>query len=717
MVKVSNLGYPRLGEQREWKQAIEAFWAGNLEQKGLEKQLKQLRINHLKKQKETGIDLIPVGDFSCYDHVLDLSFQFNIIPKRFDEYERNLDLYFAIARGDKDNVASSMKKWFNTNYHYIVPEWEVETKPHLQNNYLLDLYLEAREVVGDKAKPVITGPITYVSLSSGIVDFEATVQRLLPLYKQVFQDLIDAGATYIQIDEPIFVTDEGELLVDIAKSVYDFFAREVPQAHFIFQTYFESAVCLDKLSKLPVTGFGLDFIHGRAENLEETLALLEEIGPFVKRLTLQPSSSLLHVPVTTKYETHLDPVLKNGLSFADEKLKELELLASALDGNKTKGYHEALSRFSALQAADFRHVALESLAEVRLERSPYKLRQALQAEKLQLPILPTTTIGSFPQSPEIRKKRLAWKRGNLSDSDYKDFIKTEIRRWIAIQEDLDLDVLVHGEFERVDMVEFFGQKLAGFTTTKLGWVQSYGSRAVKPPIIYGDVKHIQPLSLEETVYAQSLTKKPVKGMLTGPITITNWSFERDDISRSDLFNQIALAIKDEIQLLEQSGIAIIQVDEAALREGLPLRQQKQQAYLDDAVAAFKIATSSVKDETQIHTHMCYSKFDEIIDSIRALDADVISIETSRSHGDIIESFETAVYPLGIGLGVYDIHSPRIPTKEEIIVNIQRSLKCLSKEQFWVNPDCGLKTRREAETIAALEVLVSATKEVRQQLDN
>lgn len=342
MVKVSNLGYPRLGEQREWKQAIEAFWAGNLEQKDLEKQLKQLRINHLKKQKEAGIDLIPVGDFSCYDHVLDLSFQFNVIPKRFDEYERNLDLYFAIARGDKDNVASSMKKWFNTNYHYIVPEWEVETKPHLQNNYLLDLYLEAREVVGDKAKPVITGPITYVSLSSGIVDFEATVQRLLPLYKQVFQDLIDAGATYIQIDEPIFVTDEGELLVDIAKSVYDFFAREVPQAHFIFQTYFESAVCLDKLSKLPVTGFGLDFIHGRAENLaavkqglfrekelfagivngrniwavnlEETLALLEEIGPFVKRLTLQPSSSLLHVPVTTKYETHLDPVLKNGLS-------------------------------------------------------------------------------------------------------------------------------------------------------------------------------------------------------------------------------------------------------------------------------------------------------------------------------------------------------------------------------------------------------------------
>ena len=340
------------------------------------------------------------------------------------------------------------------------------------------------------------------------------------------------------------------------------------------------------------------------------------------------------------------------------------------------------------------------------------MRRRIQQDKLKLPILPTTTIGSFPQSPEVRRTRLAWKRGDITDAQYEDFIKAEIARWIKIQEDLDIDVLVDGEFERVDMVEFFGQKLAGFITTKLGWVQSYGSRAVKPPIIYGDVQHIQPLTVKETVYAQSLTNRPVKGMLTGPITITNWSFERTDISRAELFNQIGLAIKDEIKLLEEAGIAIIQVYEAALREGLPLRKAKQKAYLDDAVNAFRIATSSVKDDTQIHTHMCYSKFDEIIDSIRELDADVISIETSRSHGDIIETFETVVYPLGIGLGVYDIHSPRVPTKEEVIKNIERPLNQLSLEQFWVNPDCGLKTRREPETVAALEILVAATKDVR-----
>ena len=427
---------------------------------------------------------------------------------------------------------------------------------------------------------------------------------------------------------------------------------------------------------------------------------------------IQPSCSLLHVPVTTKNETDLDPVLKNGLAFADEKLQELKLLSQYLDGQESEAYKQHVVDFDALQAADFRNVTLESLDNVPTERVDYKIRRKVQQEKLGLPTLPTTTIGSFPQSPEIRRTRLAWKRGDISDAEYEEFIKSEIARWIKIQEDLDIDVLVHGEFERVDMVEFFGQKLAGFTTTKLGWVQSYGSRAVKPPIIYGDVKHIQPLSVKEVVYAQSLTDRPVKGMLTGPITITNWSFERSDISRADLFNQIGLAIKDEIKLLEDAGIAIIQVDEAALREGLPLRKAKQKAYLDDAVHAFRIATSAVKDDTQIHTHMCYSKFNEIIDSIRDLDADVISIETSRSHGDVIESFETAVYPLGIGLGVYDIHSPRVPSKEEVIANIERPLRQLSLEQFWVNPDCGLKTRREPETIASLKVLVEATKEVR-----
>ncbi|MCO4593361.1 cobalamin-independent methioninesynthase [Streptococcus infantarius subsp. infantarius] len=739
MVKVSNLGYPRLGENREWKKLIESYWAGNVSQDELQAQAKELRLSFLKKQADAGLDLIPVGDFSLYDHILDLSVQFGVIPNRFAKEEINLDLFFAIARGNKENVASSMKKWFNTNYHYIVPEWS-KVKPHLTNTRLLDLYLEAKEVVGDKAKPVITGPITYVALSAEVSDFTSAVKKLLPLYKQVFTELVEAGATYIQVDEPIFVTDEGVDLLEAAKCVYAYFAKEVPQAKIIFQTYFEALIDAKELSELSVAAFGLDFVHGLDENLEAVEAgyfenkevfagvvdgrniwatdfekrseLLEKLQAKVGNLVIQPSCSLLHVPVTTKNETDLDPVLKNGLAFADEKLQELELLSQYLDGQETEAYKQHVADFDALQAADFRNVTLESLDNVPTERVDYKIRRKVQQEKLGLPTLPTTTIGSFPQSPEIRRTRLAWKRGDISDAEYEEFIKSEIARWIKIQEDLDIDVLVHGEFERVDMVEFFGQKLAGFTTTKLGWVQSYGSRAVKPPIIYGDVKHIQPLSVKEVVYAQSLTDRPVKGMLTGPITITNWSFERSDISRADLFNQIGLAIKDEIKLLEDAGIAIIQVDEAALREGLPLRKAKQKAYLDDAVHAFRIATSSVKNDTQVHTHMCYSKFNEIINSIRDLDADVISIETSRSHGDVIESFETAVYPLGIGLGVYDIHSPRVPSKEEVIANIERPLRQLSLEQFWVNPDCGLKTRREPETIASLKVLVEATKEVR-----
>lgn len=739
MVKVSNLGYPRLGENREWKKLIESYWVGNISQEELQAEAKALRLSFLKKQADAGLDFIPVGDFSLYDHILDLSVQFGVIPNRFAKEEINLDLFFVIARGNKDNVASSMKKWLNTNYHYIVPEWS-KVKPHLTNTRLLDLYLEAKDVIGDKAKPVITGPITYVALSSEVSDFTSAVKKLLPLYKQVFTELVEAGATYIQVDEPIFVTDEGADLLEAAKCVYAYFTEEVPHAKIIFQTYFEALIDAKELSELPVTAFGLDFVHGLDENLEAVEAgyfenkevfagvvdgrniwatdfekaseMLKKLQAKVGNLVIQPSCSLLHVPVTTKNETDLDPILKNGLAFADEKLQELELLNQQLDGQESEAYKQHVADFDALQAADFRNVTLESLENVSAERVDYKVRRKVQQEKLGLPTLPTTTIGSFPQSPEVRRTRLAWKRGNISDAEYEDFIKSEIARWIKIQEDLDIDVLVHGEFERVDMVEFFGQKLAGFTTTKLGWVQSYGSRAVKPPIIYGDVKHIRPLSVKEVIYAQSLTDRPVKGMLTGPITITNWSFERSDISRADLFNQIGLAIKDEIKLLENAGIAIIQVDEAALREGLPLRKAKQKAYLDDAVHAFRIATSSVKDDTQIHTHMCYSKFNEIIDSIRDLDADVISIETSRSHGDVIESFETAVYPLGIGLGVYDIHSPRVPSKEEVIANIERPLRQLSLEQFWVNPDCGLKTRREPETIAALEVLVEATKKVR-----
>ena len=743
MTKISSLGYPRLGEKREWKKLIEGYWARTVRQNELFEEAGKLRRLYIEKQLNAGLDFIPVGDFSLYDHILDLSVQFNVIPQRFEGREVDVDLFFDIARGNKDNVASALKKWFNTNYHYIVPEWE-NVNPKLNNTRLLDLYKEAKEIVGDKAKPVITGPITYVALSSGLAEgeFEKAVDKLVPLYTQVFKELAEAGASYIQVDEPIFVTDEGRNYVELAHKVYNHFNNEV-DAKFIFQTYFEALVEAEKLADLPVA-FGLDFVHGREENLanvkaglfkdkevfagvvdgrnvwsndfEDSSALLEEIKANVAELVIQPSCSLLHVPVTTKNETELEETLLNGLAFADQKLVELNLLASKLDGKEDAAYQKHVEDFNKLQNADFRNLELESSENVRSTRpSDYKVRREIQNKKYNLPLLPTTTIGSFPQSKQVRLQRALWKKGELSNEAYEKFIEEEIARWIKIQEDLDIDVLVHGEFERTDMVEFFGQRFAGFASTKFGWVQSYGSRGVKPPIIYGDVKHVEAVTVKETAYAQSLTNRPVKGMLTGPVTILNWSFERTDISKAEIFNQIAIALKNEIELLEKAGITIIQVDEPAIREGLPLRDNKKEKYLEEAVFSFRLATSSVQDDTQIHTHMCYSNFDEIIDSIRALDADVISIETSRSHGELISAFETAIYPLGIGLGVYDIHSPRVPTKEEVRTNILRPLQKLSTEQFWINPDCGLKTRAEKETIEALEVLVEVTKEIRNEL--
>lgn len=743
MTKITSLGYPRFGEKREWKKLIEGYWNKTVRQNELFEEAGKLRREFIQKQFDAGLDYIPVGDFSLYDHILDLSVQFNIIPERFSDREVDIDLFFDIARGNKENVASALKKWFNTNYHYIVPEWD-NAQPKLNNTRLLDLYKEAREIVGDKAKPVITGPITFVALSSGVKDFKEALNQLLPLYTEVFKQLVEAGATHIQVDEPIFVTDESNDYIEFAHEVYNHFAKEV-NTTFIFQTYFEALNNAEKLADLPVA-FGLDFVHGLEENLEyvkaglfkdkavfagvvdgrnvwsndfeSTEKLLEVIKENVAELVIQPSSSLLHVPVTTKNETELEEVLLNGLAFADEKLVELKLLAEKLDGVNNPAYEKHIEDYNKLQNADFRNLELESSENVRSVRpSDYAVRREIQQKRFNLPLLPTTTIGSFPQSKQVRLQRALWKKGELSNADYEKFIEEEIARWIKIQEELDLDVLVHGEFERTDMVEFFGQSFAGFASTKFGWVQSYGSRGVKPPVIYGDVKHLEAVTVKETAYAQSLTNRPVKGMLTGPVTILNWSFERTDISKAELFNQIAIALKNEIDLLEKAGITVIQVDEPALREGLPLRNSKKAKYLEEAVFAFRLATSSVKDDTQIHTHMCYSNFDEIIDSIRALDADVISIETSRSHGELISAFETAIYPLGIGLGVYDIHSPRVPTKEEVRHNILRPLQQLSKEQFWINPDCGLKTRGEKETIEALEVLVEATKEIRQELAN
>nr|WP_162496123.1 5-methyltetrahydropteroyltriglutamate--homocysteine S-methyltransferase [Mammaliicoccus sciuri] len=738
-IKTSNLGFPRLGKKREWKKAIESYWAKKIDKAELDQTLQDLHKEILTIQKEHHVDHIPTGDFSLYDHVLDTSLLFNIIPERFQGRPVDDDLLFDIARGNKDHVASALIKWFNTNYHYIVPEWD-NVSPQLNNNVLLEKFNFSKEV-GVTSHPVILGPVTYVALSKGgDQSFDEKVRTLLPLYKEVFEQLTEAGAEYIQVDEPILVTDGAADLQDITKEAYEFFNEAAPTSKLVLQTYFER-VDLNFVGQLPVYGFGLDFVHdngfnlqqikdglfpkekalfagivdGRnvwSTNIEEKKALIETLQSYTDELVIQPSSSLLHVPVTLEEET-LDDSVREGLSFATEKLDELYALKQLFNENDDTLYNELKAQYERFESQSFKQLEYD-YDSVKSERTtPFKERKVLQDQVLNLPDLPTTTIGSFPQSREVRKYRADWKNNRISDEKYEEFVQNEIKRWIEIQEEIGLDVLVHGEFERNDMVEFFGEKLNGFLVTKFGWVQSYGSRAVKPPIIYGDVKWTAPLTVKETLYAQSLTDKPVKGMLTGPVTILNWSFERVDIPRSEVQDQIALAINEEVLALEEAGIKVIQVDEPALREGLPLRSEYHEDYLNKAVHSFRLSTSSVQDSTQIHTHMCYSQFGQIIHAIKSLDADVISIETSRSHGDLIKDFEDITYDLGIGLGVYDIHSPRIPTEEEITVAIDRALQEIDRSLFWVNPDCGLKTRQEEEVKQALTVLVNSVEKLRQ----
>ena len=688
-IKTSNLGFPRLGRKREWKKAIENYWAHKIDKAELDQTLTDLHKENLLLQKNYHLDSIPVGDFSLYDHILDTSLLFNIIPERFQGREVNDDLLFDIARGNKEHVASALIKWFNTNYHYIVPEWD-NVEPKVEKNTLLERFKYAQSI-NVNAHPVIVGPITFVKLSKGgHQSFEEKVETLLPLYKEVLQSLVDAGAEYIQIDEPILVTDDSESYEDITRKAYDYFANEGLGKYLVIQTYFER-VHLKFLSSLPVGGLGLDLVHDNGYNLkqiedgdfdqskalyagiidgrnvwaadiEAKKQLIETLQQHTQQLVIQPSSSLLHVPVSLDDET-LDESIAEGLSFATEKLDELDALRRLFNDNDLSKYEHYKARYERFQSQSFKNLEYDFESVPTHRKSPFAKRKQLQNQRLNLPDLPTTTIGSFPQTREVRKFRADWKNNRITDAEYQEFLQNEIARWIKIQEDIGLDVLVHGEFERNDMVEFFGEKLQGFLVTKFGWVQSYGSRAVKPPVIYGDVKWTAPLTVKETVYAQSLTDKPVKGMLTGPVTILNWSFERVDVPRKVVQDQIALAIDEEVLALEEAGIKVIQVDEPALREGLPLRSEYHEQYLEDAVHSFKLATSSVHDETQIHTHMCYSQFGQIIHAIHDLDADVISIETSRSHGDLIQDFEDINYDLGIGLGVYDIHSPRIPTEE------------------------------------------------------
>ncbi|OXL83487.1 5-methyltetrahydropteroyltriglutamate--homocysteine S-methyltransferase [Paenibacillus sp. SSG-1] len=757
MAYSSSLGYPRIGANREWKKALEAFWSGKIEESELHTQLQDIRLNHLSKQRDKGIDLIPVNDFSYYDHVLDTAAMFGMIPERF-EYNGGpvpVSVYFAMARGSKDATACEMTKWFNTNYHYIVPELGGIT-PVLTENKPLAAYREAKDKLGIEGKPVILGPLTFLKLSKGYAasETDAWLDRLLPLYVQVLKELEQEGVNWVQVDEPILVTKLSDTDVSRLQKIYRTLKAAAPGVKVMLQTYFEAVERYQEVTQLPVDGIGLDLVHGGAGNrqsirdfgfpqdkvlgagvidgrgiwkasLREKLDLLNEITATVpsERLVIQSSCSLLHVPVTVQAETKLQPELLGALAFADEKLEEIVLLSKAVQSGasvisaeleKSEAAVTALKRSGERNRTDIQQAVAAVSAEPAQREAAFAKRLDVQQERWQLPILPTTTIGSFPQSAEVRKARQLWRKGEWNAEQYTNFIREQIDLWIQLQEEIGLDVLVHGEFERTDMVEFFGEKLAGFAFTQNGWVQSYGSRCVKPPIIFGDVAWENPMTVKETAYAQSKTKLPVKGMLTGPITIMNWSFVRDDISREQIAYQLAYALRQEVEALESAGIGMIQVDEPAVREGLPLKEQDQKGYLEWAVKAFRLTTCTVQNSTQIHTHMCYCEFHDMIDSIIDMDADVISIETSRSHGELIQSFEENTYPLGIGLGVYDIHSPRVPDVEEMTRMIDRALRVLDPKLFWINPDCGLKTRGIGETVASLRNMVEATRLAREK---
>ncbi|OLS40452.1 5-methyltetrahydropteroyltriglutamate--homocysteine S-methyltransferase [Bacillus sp. MRMR6] len=754
------IGYPYIGENREWKKCLEAYWKNSYSEEDFLVEMKKLRLANLKRQQSLGLEMVTVGDFTFYDRILDTAVMFGLIPKRYNWKSQEVDFstYYAMARGSNNSVACEMTKWFNTNYHYIVPEYENQLL-RLTQNTLLTWFLEAKEELGILARPTMIGPYTFLKLTKGYGrnNLPGFILKLIPLYIQVVKELVAAGAEWIQLEEPGLVLSISKEDVQLVQEIYRQLNQAVPEAKIMLQTYFEAVSGYEEIVQLPVQGIGLDFVYGAERNMaslrqfgfpeEKVLGIglingrdiwranLEEKAQTVQAIIqlskasdvwIQSSCSLQHVPITTRLEHKLDQTLKNALSFADEKIVEISQITSYLQKPNWEGKSSISESMQAIIELEQHQVrnntavgeSLRKIDENDFKRNQaFETRQRIQQEALKLPILPTTTIGSLPQSEEVKRKRSAWRKKEITDKEYADFLEQESARWIRIQEEIGLDVLVHGEFERTDMVEYFGEKLDGFAFTERAWVVSYGSRCVKPPIIYGDVQWHTPMTVKETKAAQEKTAKFVKGMLTGPVTILNWSFVRDDLSREKVAYQIALALRKEIQCLEESGISIIQVDEPALREGLPLRKEDWPHYLDWAVKSFRLATSQVKDSTQIHTHMCYCEFNDFIEPIRALEADVISIETSRSHGELIESLKKHPYGNGIGLGVYDIHSPRIPSIDEMLTIMQESLQVLNVNQFWVNPDCGLKTRREFETVASLKNMVKSTKLLREQVGN
>ncbi|MCW2256456.1 5-methyltetrahydropteroyltriglutamate--homocysteine methyltransferase [Providencia alcalifaciens] len=749
------LGFPRVGLKRELKRAQEDYWAGKIDQAALLETGRELRARHWQQQKDAGVNLLPVGDFAWYDHVLTTSLLLGNVPPRHQNENGSIDLdtLFRVARGraptGQPAAAGEMTKWFNTNYHYIVPEFQKGQKFSLSWAQLFDEVDEAL-ALGHDIKPVVIGPITYLWLGKvkgESFDRLSLLNDLLPAYQEILARLAEKGVEWVQIDEPALVLDLPIEWQEAYKAAYQALTGKTK---LLLTTYFDGiSHHLDLIKQLPVQGLHIDVVagHDDIEQLHQTLpqewilslgiingrnvwkADLGEkfarVKPLLEHraLWVGSSCSLLHSPIDLNDETRLDEEVKSWFAFALQKCDELALLTKALN-EPTKANVAELEEYSAPIRA--RKIStrvnntavaqrLNAIRQGDTERnSPYETRAQHQRERFNLPLWPTTTIGSFPQTSEIRTLRLDFKKGNVDKANYRTNISEHIKQAIKEQELLDIDVLVHGEAERNDMVEYFGEHFDGYVFTQNGWVQSYGSRCVKPPVIIGDISRPEAITVEWAKYAQSLTEKPVKGMLTGPVTILCWSFPREDVSRETIAKQIALALSDEVDDLQKAGIGIIQIDEPALREGLPLRKNEWAEYLNWAVDAFKLSAAIAEDDTQIHTHMCYCEFNDIMDSIAALDADVITIETSRSDMDLLDAFEDFDYPNGIGPGVYDIHSPNVPSVEWIVALLRKAADRVPVERLWVNPDCGLKTRGWTETRQSLANMVEAAKKLRSE---
>ncbi|AIO38950.1 5-methyltetrahydropteroyltriglutamate--homocysteine S-methyltransferase [Burkholderia cenocepacia] len=763
MVTTHNLGFPRIGAKRELKFGLERYWNGESSRDALRALGAELRQRHWAQQRD--LDLAPLGDFAFYDHVLDMSFTLGNLPKRVQGFHGDsLDNYFRVARGrsaqsDGDHAAccggvaaGEMTKWFDTNYHYIVPEFHADTNFSLDPSRLLQQLAEA-QALGVAVKPVILGPVTYLWLGKVKDDSDrlALLPKLLPVYGALLDTLTAQGVEWVQIDEPILVTELDAEWRHALRIAYD--TLETRRIKVLLATYFgQLQDNLSLAASLPVDGLHIDAVNARDEvdalvralpadrvlsvgvingrNIWKTdlNAALDWLEPLAKqlgeRLWLAPSCSLLHVPVDLASEAQLDAEIRSWLAFALQKLDELKVLATALNAGRDAVADALAANAAAIESRRrsprVNNPAVKAAiaridAQLGSRASPYPERAPKQSARLNLPHFPTTTIGSFPQTAEIRHARSQFKAGVLNEADYRAAMRAEIERSVREQESLGLDVLVHGEAERNDMVEYFGEQLDGYAFSQFGWVQSYGSRCVKPPILFGDISRPNAMTVEWITYAQSLTSKPMKGMLTGPVTILNWSFVRDDQPRSVSCYQLALAIREEVLDLEKAGVRVIQIDEAALREGLPLRRAQWGAYLTWAVESFRIAANGVRDDTQIHTHMCYSEFNDIIASIADMDADVITIETSRSDMELLDAFDNFRYPNEIGPGVYDIHSPNIPTQDHIVGLMQKAAERIPAERLWVNPDCGLKTRQWAEVMPALTNMVAAAKTLRNQM--